>query len=65
MRRFYSESSEIAYNFTEYSKQKNVININGNACKTVDAIFPFMLHSTCEKMFFSPKNLKFSVNEAI
>ena len=65
MRRFYSESSEIAYNFTEYSKQKNVININGNACKTVDAIFPFILHSIYEKMFFSPKNLKFSFDKAM
>ena len=45
--------------------KKNVININGNVCKTVDAIFPFILHSIYEKMFFSPKNLKFSFDKAM
>ena len=62
---FYSESSEIAYNFTEYSKQKKRHKYKRNACKTVDAIFPFILHSIYEKIFFSPKDLKFSVDKAM
>ena len=45
--------------------KKNVINLNGNACKTVDAIFPFILHIIYEKMFFSPKHLKLSVDKAM